>query len=350
MPAMRRPIAASVPMIVIDTRIPPTHRRRPSPTRRHDSSNTSSRPFGTRRRRPLRYDAGAWTRNAPRTITSTIAVTPETSPSSAGTATCPTLPSVSAARSPTFAGVWPRSRSQRSTPRAARGAVSARSATCSTSWGATATVSSVAVPASASSTRMTAIPRGITRDSHPTGKEKTTAISTPTKASSSISRASQASDSAATAASRMSPVRTVTLSSGDARRSKPLPFEQRLDPRRPSVELLEQHPRLLGPRAREDLVAEHLAVGARQPAVLVEPLPAVARQHLAPDVRVIGGRIAAGEDVREIRGMVAGRHGREKDAVLLQREVVERGHARAVLRDLVHRKLVPVLIEHRGHP
>src|ERR1700704_5708529 len=74
---------------------------------------------------------------------------------------------------------------------------------------------------------------------------------------------------------------------------QPAPLEKRLDPRRPSIELLEQHSRLLRPRAGENLRTEDVPVFTRHPAMLVEPLAAVSRQHFAPDVSVVRGRIAA---------------------------------------------------------
>ena len=51
--------------------------------------------------------------------------------------------------------------------------------------------------------------------------------------------------------------------------------------------------------------AQEIAVRPRQPAVRVKPLPGVARQHFAPQIGVVGGRIAALEDVREVGGVVA---------------------------------------------
>jgi hypothetical protein len=51
---MASPMAVSVPIIVIATRIPPTHPRSPSPSRRQVSSKAASRRRGTRRRNPRR--------------------------------------------------------------------------------------------------------------------------------------------------------------------------------------------------------------------------------------------------------------------------------------------------------
>src|SRR3954470_9746954 len=79
------------------------------------------------------------------------------------------------------------------------------------------------------------------------------------------------------------------------RGGEPLVLQQGLDDRRPAEEALEEGQGLLRAPAREHLVAEGIAIGASEPTVLVEPLATVARQHLAPDVRVVRGGIAARE-------------------------------------------------------
>ena len=54
MPISARPMAVKVPISVIETMMPPTHLRSPSPVRLHASSNTASCCFGIRSRTPRR--------------------------------------------------------------------------------------------------------------------------------------------------------------------------------------------------------------------------------------------------------------------------------------------------------
>src|SRR6187455_3151377 len=74
---------------------------------------------------------------------------------------------------------------------------------------------------------------------------------------------------------------------------EPAPLEQWLDARLAPAELHVQALGLLRAAARKQRVAEALAVGALEPAVLLEPLDRVGVEDLAPDVGVVAGRIAA---------------------------------------------------------
>src|SRR5690606_35514149 len=89
----------------------------------------------------------------------------------------------------------------------------------------------------------------------------------------------------------------------DARREAAA-LEQRLDARLVTRELAEQVERLGASAARQQQRAEAVAVLAREPAVLPEPLDGVRIEHLRPDVRVVRGSIAA-EDVAEVRRAIA---------------------------------------------
>ena len=66
------------------------------------------------------------------------------------------------------------------------------------------------------------------------------------------------------------------------------------------------------------LVRRFCAIGATQAAIGGKPLARIARQHLAPDVGVVAGRIAAGEHVGKIGRVVARRHQCRIDAVAVR--------------------------------
>src|SRR3954447_23031855 len=60
--------------------------------------------------------------------------------------------------------------------------------------------------------------------------------------------------------------------------------------------------------ARENHVAEALAIGAGQAAVGFEPVERVLAQHPGPRISVIAGRVAVAPDVEEVTRAVARRH------------------------------------------
>ena len=63
-----------------------------------------------------------------------------------------------------------------------------------------------------------------------------------------------------------------------------------------------------GVAARQDHVAEALAVGPGQPAMFFKPVIGVIRQHHGPLIGVIARGIAIGPDMQEIAGAIARRH------------------------------------------
>src|ERR1700689_3566880 len=67
-------------------------------------------------------------------------------------------------------------------------------------------------------------------------------------------------------------------------------LQQRSDIRLP-IEFIEKNVRLPRASARQYLRAKHIAIGARQAAVTMEPLTGVACENLAPEVRVVTRRI-----------------------------------------------------------
>src|SRR5207342_1135382 len=93
--------------------------------------------------------------------------------------------------------------------------------------------------------------------------------------------------------------------------------QQRLDVRIAAGEVMEQRQRVLAAATREQGVAEVVAVGAGQAAVLLHPFHAVGVEHFRPDVGVVAGCVAA-HDVAEVGRAVTRRHRREIQAVLLQ--------------------------------
>src|ERR1700688_4997410 len=78
-------------------------------------------------------------------------------------------------------------------------------------------------------------------------------------------------------------------------------FDQRLDLRVAAAEGAIERRGVLRSAPRKDHLAEALAVGAGHAAVLPEPVVGVVVDHLAPEVGVVAGRIAARPDVREVR-------------------------------------------------
>lgn len=76
--------------------------------------------------------------------------------------------------------------------------------------------------------------------------------------------------------------------------------------------------RLEGPTQRQEAAPEPLAGGARHTPVVPEPGDSVGVHHLRPQVGVVPGGIATGEDVREVAGAVARRHQGETDPGTLQ--------------------------------
>ena len=87
-----------------------------------------------------------------------------------------------------------------------------------------------------------------------------------------------------------------------------------------------------------------IAVFAGQAAVFFHPFDAVGIEHFAPKIRVITGRVAAGEGVREIKAAITRRHRRKIDPGFLQRLLSKRD---CVLRNLGRFQLMPCLIEQR---
>ena len=87
-------------------------------------------------------------------------------------------------------------------------------------------------------------------------------------------------------------------------------LEQGLDLRLAAAEALVEDHRLLGAAALQDVVPEGLGRGRVEEARLLEGLEGVRVQDLGPDVAVVAGRVAAGEDVAGNRGCGSGRRSR----------------------------------------
>ena len=102
------------------------------------------------------------------------------------------------------------------------------------------------------------------------------------------------------------------------------------------------------PRDEQPRAERRRRCARSQAAVLAEPLDRVGVEDLGPDVRVVPGRVAAGEDVVEVGGPVPGRHRGVVDAGTLQGGRLERLDLLDVRRDLVGRQPVPRLVEQRG--
>src|SRR3546814_15371624 len=97
----------------------------------------------------------------------------------------------------------------------------------------------------------------------------------------------------------------IRLPPGSTRTDTLLPYttlfrsQQRLDVRLVPGEVHEQLRGVLAAAARQQRVAEAVAVLALQAAVVLDPLRGVRVQHLRPDVRVVARRIPA-HDVVEV--------------------------------------------------
>ena len=122
-------------------------------------------------------------------------------------------------------------------------------------------------------------------------------------------------------------------------------LEQRTDLRIAAAgEVPELPDRIFAAAAREQHLAETIAVLALQAAVLLDPLDGVRIEHFAPDVGVIAGRVAARERVREIRRPIARRHRCELNARFLERFSFK---GERVGWNLIGPDLMPRLIEQR---
>ena len=97
------------------------------------------------------------------------------------------------------------------------------------------------------------------------------------------------------------------------------PFQERFDVGIAAGEIVEELHRVLAPAAREEGVAEMIAVFALQAAMLLEPFDAVGIELFAPDVAVITGAVTAGKGVREIGAAITRRNGWQIDARFLER-------------------------------
>src|SRR6266480_6404798 len=82
-------------------------------------------------------------------------------------------------------------------------------------------------------------------------------------------------------------------------------LEQRPHLRIPPPKVAVQRAHVARPAARQNHIAEALAVGPRHAPVLGEPGVGVVIEHLAPQVRVVAGVVPAVPDVREVGGAVA---------------------------------------------
>src|SRR5262249_52460084 len=82
---------------------------------------------------------------------------------------------------------------------------------------------------------------------------------------------------------------------GARRTIESAPFEQGFDVGIAADEILKQVESVRGAAARQQRGAKAVAILAFQSAVLLEPLDCVGVEHLAPDIRVITGRVPAGE-------------------------------------------------------
>src|SRR3982750_2804748 len=75
--------------------------------------------------------------------------------------------------------------------------------------------------------------------------------------------------------------------------------------------------------ARENHVAEALAIGARQAAIRLKPGKGVLSEHARPGIGIIARRIAAAPDVREIARAIARRHVDDVEPALGERTPLE---------------------------
>ena len=94
----------------------------------------------------------------------------------------------------------------------------------------------------------------------------------------------------------------------------------------------------------EQAFSEPLTVHSLQAPVLTEPLHRIGVEHLAPDVRVVAGAVAAREDMREIGRRVAGRDDGVVESDVAEGGCLERGHVDVGCR-LFRAERMPGLIE-----
>ncbi len=99
---------------------------------------------------------------------------------------------------------------------------------------------------------------------------------------------------------------------------------------------------VLGISPREDHLAKAIAVGTGKSAVFVEPLVAIVREHLGPQVGVVAGAVSALPDVAEVSGAIAWRHVTHVEVGLLERLLLE---LVGVLERAAGRKEVPLHVE-----
>jgi hypothetical protein len=85
-------------------------------------------------------------------------------------------------------------------------------------------------------------------------------------------------------------------------------LEERLDARVSAAKRAVERSHFLRVPAREDHVAEALAILARHPAMLFEPLERVVVQYLTPQVCIVSRAVTAAPDVGEVARAVARRH------------------------------------------
>ena len=91
--------------------------------------------------------------------------------------------------------------------------------------------------------------------------------------------------------------------------------EERFDVGLTTSEITEETESIGSAAAREKFLAEAVAVGSLEAAILFDPFDGVGVQDLRPNVRVITGGVAAGEGVGKIRRAVAWWDRGEVDAV-----------------------------------
>src|ERR1700684_2166529 len=113
------------------------------------------------------------------------------------------------------------------------------------------------------------------------------------------------------------------MTAGSRRCPQAAILEQWADVGWPAIEFLEHLLRILAASARENTRAQIIAVGAGQPAVLVQPRTGIACQYFAPHIGVVARRVAAAEDVQEIGRVIARRHWAVAQAVLVERRGFE---------------------------
>ena len=112
-----------------------------------------------------------------------------------------------------------------------------------------------------------------------------------------------------------------------------------------AVKSPEHGPVILRVPARQDRIAEALAIGAVQAAMGGEPGIGIIRQHHRPLVGVIAAGIAVGPDVQKITGAIARRHVGEIRGGFFQRPGLEAIH---ILPRRACRQRVPLHVELRG--